>query len=172
MTEQMHKAAIISPCGQYRYTLSRIWDPTLPILAWCLLNPSTADAMVDDATVRRCIGFARLWGYGGIFIVNMFAFRSRYPKQLRIVDDPVGPENDNYILDTVARFDTVVGWGGNGDSYPDRVRSVTELLEQCYNRRPMCLGTTRTGQPKHPLFIPYSASRVAWSLPTEIRDGW
>jgi hypothetical protein len=67
-------------------------------LCWVLLNPSTADDRRDDPTIRRCLGFARSLGYGGIHVVNLFAFRATCPRQLRAADDPVGPDNDGFIL--------------------------------------------------------------------------
>lgn len=89
----MKKGAIISDCQQYRYALWRIWDETKPFVMFIMLNPSKADAETDDNTVRRCIGFAKSWGYGGIYICNLFAYRSTDPKVLLKVDNPFGDQN-------------------------------------------------------------------------------
>ncbi len=74
--------AVISACGTWRYELRRIWDDNLPLLVICMLNPSRADATINDPTVLNLIHFARLWGYGGILIVNLFAFRSSSPDEM------------------------------------------------------------------------------------------
>jgi hypothetical protein len=86
------RGALLSECGQYRYRLWRLWDALAPVMVWVLLNPSTADADTDDPTVRKCVGFARAHRYGGVVLVNLFAWRATDPKQLRIVNDPVGPK--------------------------------------------------------------------------------
>src|SRR5262245_19133112 len=95
------KEALISPCGLYRYWLTRTWDNSLRRVCWVMLNPSTADAEQDDPTIRRCVGFARSWGAGGIIVVNLFAFRASDPKALLRAADPVGPDNDGHILKSV-----------------------------------------------------------------------
>ncbi|MFZ8963264.1 MAG: DUF1643 domain-containing protein, partial [Schleiferiaceae bacterium] len=89
--------AIFSDCGRYRYRLWRIWDPSLPTLLWILYNPSTADAKVEDPTLRRCMDFTRQWGYGGLTVVNRFAYRATNPRQLNSTIDPVGPENTSHV---------------------------------------------------------------------------
>lgn len=93
----MVKDAVISDCGQYRYLLSRDWESGLQRLVFIGLNPSTADAEIDDPTIRRLIGFSKAWGYGGFDIVNLFALRSKDPKMLCDHDDPIGPLNDTYL---------------------------------------------------------------------------
>ena len=83
--------AVISGCGTYRYLLTRRAGPGERAAAFILLNPSTADAATDDPTIRRCLGFARRWGCGRFFVLNLFAFRATYPAELRWADDPIGP---------------------------------------------------------------------------------
>jgi hypothetical protein len=113
---EMEKAAIISPCRLYRYQLARIWDDSLPRCLFAGLNPSKADGSQDDPTVRRMIGFARDWGYGGLFVVNLFAFRATDPKDMKAAIDPIGPENDDYIRRLTAYCDiTIAAWGCHGD---------------------------------------------------------
>lgn len=90
----MQRSAIISECQRYRYVLERKWQPELPGVLFVALNPSTADGQHDDPTVRRCVGFARSWGFGKIVIANLFALRSSHPSVLLIDVDPIGPEND------------------------------------------------------------------------------
>jgi hypothetical protein len=110
------------------------------------LNPSTADEETDDHTIRRCIGFAKSWGYGGIYMLNLFAFRATQPADMKKAEDPVGPDNDNLLAAyQITTAKTVACWGTHG-SYLGRDKSVTSFMGALY-----CLGTTRDGHPKHPL---------------------
>ena len=144
--------AVFDPTGTYRYRLSRTWAVERPIVGFVMLNPSTADAVVDDPTIRRCIGFARRWGYGGIVVVNLFAYRATVPRILRTVPDPVGPENDAHLLRAQSECERLVlAWGVHGKQ-GGRDRTVLELLD---GGGPLdCLGVTREGHPRHPLFLP------------------
>ena len=104
-----------TPPARYRYRLSRTWDPTGPVVAFVMLNPSTADAEVLDPTVRRCVGFARGWGFGSLEVVNLFAFRATDPRDLLRAAAPVGAANDRAILDAASAADrVVVAWGTRG----------------------------------------------------------
>lgn len=144
----LHKSAILSPDRMYRYTLSRTWSDLLPGVCFVMLNPSLADAEQDDPTLRRCIGFATRWGFGRLEVVNLYAYRSPYPTDLRLAPDPIGPDNDTYIArasGTAAL--TVVAWGVLGHIGPLR-RDILPLLTD-----PQCLAITRTGAPKHPLYV-------------------
>lgn len=149
----MKKAARISDCGKYRYTLSRVWDVTKGAACFIMLNPSTADADQDDPTIRRCIGFARDWGYGGLHVANLFAFRATDPKDMLAAPDPTGPENDHWIL-YVAGISALVicAWGYHG-YYRGRGGSVRFLLAGA-GIEPHALRMTNTGEPGHPLYIP------------------
>jgi len=107
--------AIVSPCHRHCYSLWRVWDAALPRLLVIGLNPSTADATVNDPTIRRCLGFAKSWGYGTVVVTNLFALRSPYPKTLRAASDPVGPEADAWIGRLVAETELcLVAWGNGG----------------------------------------------------------
>jgi len=143
-------AAGFSPCGKYRYWLTRTWDTERSQLAWIMLNPSTADASANDPTIRKCMGFARDWGYGGIIVVNLFAYRTAYPSELRTVADPVGPDNDREILRWVDDAAEVVAAWGSNQYIGERDREVLRLLK---DRAPKCLGTTNEGCPRHPLYV-------------------
>jgi hypothetical protein len=119
-----------------------------------MLNPSQADAQVDDPTLRRCVGFAQAWGYGGLEVVNLFAYRASRPTALRLVDDPIGPQNDRYLRGLPDRVAAIVCAWGNGGRLGERDRVVRALLAeypQLY-----CLGRTQAGQPRHPLYCPRS----------------
>ena len=143
------REATFSQCGRYRYTLRRQWDNSKPYVMFVMLNPSTADAVQDDPTVRRCIGFAQTWGYGGLLVGNIFALRSTNPNALYGLIDPVGPDNDAALeaLHSEAAL-TVAAWGVHGKIY-GRGASVLQLLASPV----YCLGTTKEGYPRHPLYI-------------------
>jgi hypothetical protein len=148
--------AVIDESGDYRYALWRVWDPARPLLAFVMLNPSTADHRQNDPTIRRCIGFARGWGEaGGILVVNLFAYRSTDPKALRRAADPVGPENDAHLLLAADRCCRIVAAWGNGGEHLQRERAVLQLLA---SRPIFCLGTTSLGKPRHPLYVAASTS--------------
>ncbi|MEV5915772.1 DUF1643 domain-containing protein [Streptomyces chartreusis] len=155
-------AVFDSTARTYRYLLTRIWDPTIPPVVFLMLNPSTADALTDDATVTRLVhpknGFARRMGAGGLVVVNLFAVRSTDPRVLRHHEDPVGPLNDAFIRQATDRATTVVAaWGAAGVEHNGRGARVAEVLRA---RRValQCLGTTSTGQPRHPLYLPAGAA--------------
>jgi hypothetical protein len=153
-------AAVLSEDGQYRYLLTRIWDRARKPLVVVMLNPSTADAFVDDPTIRRLAGpkgFARAHGAGGIVVANLFALRSTDPRALLHHDDPVGPLNDAFIRQASDMADTVLcAWGAAGIQ-DDRGPRVVKALKA--RRVPLvCLGVTSTGQPRHPLYVPGTAA--------------
>jgi hypothetical protein len=145
----MKSDAIISPCGLYRYSLRRCWDETRTGVAFCMLNPSTADALKDDPTIRRCIGFAKRWGFGSLEVVNLFAYRATSPADLWPLADPIGPENDAHIKNAVGRASLIVAaWGIHG-THRRRGEDVAARWQEA-----KCLGVTKDGHPRHPLYIP------------------
>jgi hypothetical protein len=155
--------AIMSGCGQYRYLLSRdistIGDAGKTVFV--MLNPSTADAVQDDPTVRRCISFAELWGSSGLIVANLYALRSTDPKALWQHCDPVGPENDGILRGLAHKHrDIVCAWGVNAK--PDRVRRFYDFMVS-YGANMLCLGTTKSGAPRHPLYLKRNAALVPWS---------
>lgn len=97
-SENERAGAILSACGTYRYHLWRLWDKALPVMVFVMQNPSTADASHDDPTIRKCIGFAKRHGYGGISVRNIFALRATDERILLTHHDPFGPENDAHLL--------------------------------------------------------------------------
>ena len=148
--------ATISDDGRYRYRLWRIWDPARKPQVWLMLNPSTADAEVDDATIRKCCGFARRGGHGGIVVVNLFAYRSREPKELVRLLDPAGPDN-NSALRKVATYASAIvcGWGNlPARALQYRVDEVKTQLGRA-SIPLLALGVTQAGQPWHPLMVSY-----------------
>ena len=161
---RMQRTARFSPCSTFRYSLSRVWDNSLPQVLFVGLNPSTADDQVDDPTVRRCVGFARDWGYGGVVLVNLFAFRTTQPANLLKADDPIGPENDHWISAELNLAERVVAAWGNHGHLLDRDKQVLDLLEQ-----PYCLGTTKTGCPRHPLYLASSTRLRKLNAPIAVK---
>lgn len=155
-----------SPCRRYRYTLRRsnlqgMFEPGLHAVAFLLLNPSTATETEDDPTIRRCIGFARAWGFGELVILNVYALRSTDPAGLWTVDDPVGPENDAAIAEVAGQVERVVcGWGKH--PRPKRIERVAELLA---GRDTYALAVNKDGSPKHPLYIARDTDPSRYSLP-------
>lgn len=148
-----HTSARFSDCGAYRYDLVRAWGPE-PKVLWIMLNPSTAAADVDDPTVRRTQTFARAWGYGGVVVCNLFALRSTDPRALYAHPDPEGPENDRTLTrwaTSVLIGRTVVAWGVHG-ALDDRGARVAQLLANVGVDQ-WCLGTTKAGHPRHPLYV-------------------
>ena len=148
-TSTMRRSAILSACKRYRYVLGREWKADLPGVLFIALNPSTADAEHDDPTVRRCIGFAKAWGFGKLAIANLFALRSTDPSRLLCDHDPIGPENDRWLIELAGQFPlTVAAWGAH-NSVRDRAANVLEMLLNVHH-----LGLTNAGHPKHPLYLP------------------
>jgi hypothetical protein len=144
----IQSTADISPCGRYRYSLTRVWNFDLPTVVFIGLNPSKADATADDPTIRRCMGFARDWRFGGLIVVNLFAYRATDPRILKQVDDPIGSRNDEVIQGFCEAAPRIVAaWGTHG-SLADRADQVLRFL-----RRPSCLGVTKSGSPRHPLYL-------------------
>lgn len=151
MFQEVEKGADISDCETYRYRLWRIWDDGKPIVVWIMLNPSTADATKDDPTIRQCMKFSDSWGYGGIMVVNLFAVRASDPRFIRSFEgDPVGPHNDEFIVDAIkAEPLSIAAWGNHG-WIRGRDMKVLDLARgagvSIYH-----LGLTKQDRPKHPL---------------------
>ena len=144
----INKTANFSSCRKYRYSLSRIWDKQKKFVLFIALNPSTADEEMDDPTIRRCSGYAQKWGYGGFMMVNLFAYRTTLPSNLKKVKYPVGSENDKYIVKLSKKADiTVATWGDNGNLY-SRDKQILSLVPNL-----MCLKINKSGQPAHPLYL-------------------
>ena len=157
--------ARISACRTYRYALWRAWAAQLPYCVFIGFNPSTADETEDDPTLRRCIRFAKDWGFGGVVMVNLFAFRATDPKEMMAAEDPVGPENDKWLLRVTFEAKMVVAaWGIKG-SYKGRASQVMTRLQTPL----FCLGTTKEGYPRHPLYVKANVRPVP--LATRSKEG-
>lgn len=147
-TKYIDSGAQISPCEKYRFSLWRVWDESRPMVAFVGLNPSTADARKDDPTIRRCVAFANASGYGALTMLNLWAFRSPYPADLNWTVT----NEEGINLDTIIRVGgqcsrLVAAWGTHGDK-SDRAVEVLRQFPEWW-----CLGTTKGGQPRHPLYV-------------------
>lgn len=156
--------ADISDCGRYRYQLDREWA-RLGMLArsalFVMLNPSTADANQDDPTIRRCVSFAKAWNYEAVTVVNLFAYRATKPKDLwaASVDDIHGPRNQE-VIERAARDAGIIicAWGAHerADWQAEQVRGWIAHHDEKLH----VLGRTKSGQPRHPLYLRADAMPV------------
>ncbi len=155
--------ALYSDCETYRYALTRIWAPDVAPLMFVMLNPSTATELRNDPTIERCERRARSMGAGGVVIGNLFAFRATLPADLRAARDPIGPENDAVLATLGATSQMcIAAWGVHG-THLNRHRQILQVLP-----RPLhCLGLTKAGHPRHPLYVPYAAGPMEWTPPDE-----
>ncbi len=143
----MQTSAIFSLCGSYRYELRRTWDVAQHVVLFICLNPSTADEIRDDPTVRVCVNYAMRWGYGTLLLANLFAYRSTTSHVLLATRDPVGPKNDEHIQQLQAQAALVICAWGNAGSLLGRDIQVLRML-----RAPHCLMKLKSGRPGHPLY--------------------
>jgi len=151
-----------SDCERYRYTLTRVWNPRGKRVLFVMLNPSTATEAQNDASVERCERRARTHAFGGFRVVNIFAFRATDPRAMRAAADPVGPDNDAAIRDSLPWADRIVcAWGAHG-AHLGRGATVAAML-RASNRPLHHLGLTRAGHPKHPLYIAYAVRPMPWA---------
>ena len=159
----MTRQTVFSPCRTYRYTLWREWIGGDGYAMFVGLNPSTADETQDDPTIRRCIAFAKAWGYAGLCMTNLFAFRATDPKDMKAAADPVGPENDYHLLRLWADAGVVVAaWGANG-THRGRDAEVAKMLRPLH-----CLALTKDGHPGHPLYLRKTLTPVPMGSHVEV----
>ncbi len=158
IVDGLEYGAVFDVSERYRYSLWRAWSAYHPRIAFVLLNPSTADEQRNDPTIRRCMGFARAWNFGSMEVVNLFAYRATDYRELFKVNDPIGEENNRFLMQAVERCSTVVvGWGSKG-TLLGRNRKVLSLIA---GRKDVhCLGITKNGQPRHPLYLKGDTSLV------------
>jgi hypothetical protein len=172
LLDGVHADACLSPDGEYRYWLSRVWDRGSELALWVMLNPSTASVEVDDPAARRTQEFSRRWGYGGVIIVNLFARRCTRPVHLKDPGDPVGPENDDWLWGFGGNRQiglVVTAWGVHGTLH-GRDQKVARMYR--LRDRPLyCLGTTKDGHPRHPLYLKGNTPLEPWPSPTVDVEG-
>lgn len=167
-------SAIISDCGLYRYRLDRFASPHATVTAIIMVNPSTADAAEDDATIRKLKGFGARNQWGHLIVGNLFAYRSTDVRALGKVADPVGPENDDHLIHIMAKADQVVFAWGPITKQPKHVRSRwmdVAAIAHGTGLDPVCIGhVAKCGHPKHPLMLPYSSEILAWRRPATLTE--
>jgi len=140
--------ARFSRCRLYRYSLERRWTQGRGKVLFIGLNPSTADGRLDDPTIRRCVGFARDWGFAGMEVVNLFAWRATYPEDLKRSPDPVGSRNDYWILRAHRQANLTVACWGNDGTFRSRASEVIARLDNLH-----CIRLNQSRQPAHPLYL-------------------
>lgn len=155
--EERENGAQFSNNRVYRYKLWRIWNNKLPLVLFIGLNPSTANEVEDDPTVRRCVNFAKRWEYGGIYMGNLFAVRATDPKEMVAHNRPIGPDNDHALREMILRTRINVACWGTKGLHLDRGRFVSRLM-----LFPKCFGITKTGHPKHPLYLRNDTELIDW----------
>ena len=151
--------AIFSKCRIYRYVLWRTWDLKKPKIMFLGLNPSTADEINNDPTVTRCINYSKSWGYGGLYMMNIFSFRTTYPSKLKQSNNPIGKDNDKWILKIAKDVDKCVGAWGNDGKFLNRSKTIFELIPVLY-----CLKINKSGEPSHPLYLKSTLKPIKFKL--------
>lgn len=157
-------SAIISPCGKYRYRLERD-SPGEGKTLVIMVNPSTADASQDDATIRKLKGFGERNRWGRIMVGNLFAYRATDVRELAVAGDPIGPDNDAHLWDMAASANQIIFAWGPAAKLPSRLRhrwrKVAEMVEGL-GHRAYCIGTAKCGHPRHPLMLAYAERVRPW----------
>jgi hypothetical protein len=166
------RSAYLSECKKYRYFLSRTWDDNLPRVLFIMLNPSTADAETDDPTIRRCKNYAISWGYGGFYVINLFAYRSKLPTDLLQAEDPIGPENEIWFRRASKMASLIVCAWGNG-TIIEKLRKIhhtkTYRPLSWLDLKPVCyLELSNDGTPKHPLYLLKTLTPQKYTLPRNL----
>jgi len=166
-------SATISPCGLYRYTLERKWAFGDGDILWVMLNPSTADAENDDPTITRCIGYSKAWGYNGLMVGNLYAYRTAIPAELWDAMENIDiarPENDEHLRRMAACAKLILcAWGAHADHH--RAVRTMHLLRGFGDL--YCIGTTKAGQPLHPLYKPKNLRPIlymGWAADRDMKD--
>jgi hypothetical protein len=164
--------ATLSRCRRFRYDLRRSWDADKPVMCWVMLNPSTADEVDDDPTIRKCIGFAERHGCGAIGVVNLWAYRATDWRQMRdamrrsydLDDFPIdGDRNRRHVLSVASLAErVVVGWGAHANGVSSSWPKQLARALKGEGHELMCFGTTKDGSPRHPLMLAYDTPMVSW----------
>ena len=154
----MDKAAVISDCKKYRYSLFRKWEEG-PTVLFVMLNPSTADANIDDPTIRRCIQFAKDNGFGSLYVGNLYAYRATNPKEIMKLGfmDATGEDNEKHLNQMLSVCEKViVAWGSHG------AKGTFQMNQTLRGKDLWCLGKNKSGSPKHPLYLAKSTELQSW----------
>lgn len=168
VTNSLSGSATFDVSQHYRYSLSRFWTDQrdeCKHVTFVMLNPSRANAEQDDPTIRACSQFSQAWGYACFKVVNLFAYRTPHPSNLQEVADPIGPENDRYLVQAAASADKVILAWGNRGNLMNRAQDILILLD-AYCPKVYCLAQNHSGQPRHPLYIKRSTVPKLWDAST------
>lgn len=149
--------AVFSADRRFRYALWRTWDIARPAVMFVGLNPSQANEVNDDPTLRRCVGFAKAWGYGGVALTNLFGFVATDPAHMLATPDPIGEDNDWWLAGLSAALPLTVAAWGNAGTHRARAAQARPLLQSLH-----VLRLNRSGQPAHPLYLPASLTPRPW----------
>lgn len=193
MGEYLASGAIVSGCGKYRYRLWREWrlgnspqwdmwtdDDGAPIVdgagqqlgeplsaLFIMLNPSTANGDQDDPTIRRCVAFAKAWGFDRMEVVNLFAWRATDPRDILAMTakgDPIGPDNQHHVDRALNDAGLVIcAWGANGGHIGQDETMLGWIEENIREHQPHALRLTKAGHPAHPLYLPATLRPFAWN---------
>jgi len=171
-TDSGTRSAVISDCGRYRYRLERHGLSGAGAVAWIMVNPSTADATTDDATIRKVVGFSERMGAGWLIVGNKFAYRATDIGDLHRLNpysnEAVGPDNDRHLADIMRAAPIVIAaWGPLAKlpkSLRRRWRTICRIADEA-GVRLRCFGTAQDGQPRHPLMLAYDTPLVDWRAP-------
>jgi len=159
--DHIKRRAAFSRCKRYRYRLERSWnqDTAAKRVVFVGLNPSTADHRVDDPTIRRCIDFSHRWGYNAVTVINLFAYRTPYPAELKKADNPIGPYNRSHCKAVIEDAELVIAcWGRYGNWFDQ------DLAFASWVDTPLqCLSVNRDGSPAHPLYIRADTKPCRWA---------
>lgn len=163
----MMRSAVISSCDTYRYRLERRFadGPTLMLV---MVNPSTADAEIDDQTIKKGVGFSQRHGFGRLLVGNKFAFRATDVKRLRDIQDPIGPENDEHLRAMMQEAERVVAGWGQLAKLPERLRERWKdivRIADAAGHTLYTIGTNADGHPKHPQMTGYDVPVTEWVVP-------
>jgi hypothetical protein len=155
------RSAVFSEDDIYRYSLRRTWNLKLSVVNFIGLNPSTADEIEDDPTIRRCVRFAKDWGHGGIVMTNLFSFRATKPRDLWREGGPVGPDNDTYLFDMASQSELIIAaWGSHSNAI--KKRRVSEVIHLLRHWSIHHLGLSSGGHPRHPLCLKADTKPERW----------
>jgi len=151
----MKNDAVLSKCRKYRFALWRIWDESKPQVMFIGLNPSTADEIDDDPTLIRCINYAKAWGFGGVCMTNLFAYRATEPRDMLAAYEPVGKENDQWLIRLSKKAGLIVAAWGNTGTFLNRSTHIKRLIPNLNY-----LKLNQSGEPAHPLYLKSSLKPV------------
>lgn len=162
----MKKNANLSSCNTYRYLLSRVWDESKGKVMFVMLNPSKADDKVDDPTIRRCIAFAKEWGFGGLYVCNLFAYRATDPKELLKIPNPSGNENSIFIKKCADEVDIIVCAWGNKSIVKSILKEFSPIEFLTFAKEKLhYLKLTKDGTtPRHPLYVKADLKPTRYNL--------